>query len=118
MEQTARKLNQQPRIVHNNEPEKKYIVQSSPYRSKMMKLFAGSMAWIGVMTTMVISANVKLTNAQLNLQDTTSKITKIQGSNTNMKQEISELSSKSRLSKIAKDSGLKMNTKNTRNVTK
>ena len=49
---------------------------------------------------------------------TTSKITKIQGSNTNMKQEISELSSKSRLSKIAKDSGLKMNTKNTRNVTK
>ena len=46
MEQTARKLNQQPRIVHNNEPEKKYIVQSSPYRSKMMKLFAGSMVWI------------------------------------------------------------------------
>lgn len=84
----------------------------------MMKLFAGSMVWIGVMTTMVISANVKLTNAQLNLQDTTSKITKIQGSNTNMKQEISELSSNSRLSKIAKDSGLKMNTKNTRNVTK
>ena len=116
MEQTARKLNQQPRIVHNNEPEKKYIVQSSPYRSKMMKLFAGSMVWIGDITTMEISANI--TNAQLNLQDTTSKITKIQGSNTNMKQEISELSSKSRLSKIAKDSGLKMNTKNTRNVTK
>ncbi|EAK3904332.1 cell division protein FtsL, partial [Campylobacter jejuni] len=46
------------------------------------------------------------------------KVSTLQTSNANMKEEISELSSRTRLMEIAKDVGLQMNDKNIRNVTK
>ena len=69
-------------------------------------------------TTSVVKSTVALTNAQHELQTIRKQQTKLQVQNTNAKQEISELSSRSRLSKIAASAGLKLNESSTRNVTK
>lgn len=69
-------------------------------------------------TTSIVKSTVALTNAQHELQTIRKQQTKLQVQNTNAKQEISELSSWSRLSKIAASAGLKLNESSTRNVTK
>ncbi|WP_057828946.1 cell division protein FtsL [Liquorilactobacillus cacaonum] len=70
------------------------------------------------MTIFLISTKVSLSGAQYELQNLNQKIVNIQNSNVNTKQDISELSSKSRLMKIAQDAGLTMNDNSIRNVSK
>lgn len=71
-----------------------------------------------VMSCLVIWSNTTVTKTQATIQDINQKVSALQTSNANMKEEISELSSRTRLMEIAKDVGLQMNDKNIRNVTK
>lgn len=71
-----------------------------------------------VMSCLVIWSNTAVTKTQATIQDINQKVSTLQTSNANMKEEISELSSRTRLMEIAKDVGLQMNDKNIRNVTK
>ncbi len=71
-----------------------------------------------VMSCLVIWSNTAVTKTQATIQDINQKVSTLQTSNANMKEEISELSSRTRLMGIAKDVGLQMNDKNIRNVTK
>lgn len=71
-----------------------------------------------VMSCLVIWSNTAVTKTQATIQDINQKVSTLQTSNANMKEEISELSSRIRLMEIAKDVGLQMNDKNIRNVTK
>ena len=70
------------------------------------------------MESVVIWSNTAVTKTQATIQDINQKVSTLQTSNANMKEEISELSSRTRLMGIAKDVGLQMNDKNIRNVTK
>ncbi|WP_048000031.1 cell division protein FtsL [Lactiplantibacillus herbarum] len=67
---------------------------------------------------MLVSTNINIGNSQSQLQTVQAKITKVQASNTSAGQQISELSSRSRLNKIAKQYGLSLNNGNIRNVYK
>lgn len=67
---------------------------------------------------MLVSTNITIGNSQSQLQTVQAKITKVQASNTSAAQQISELSSRSRLNKIAKQYGLSLNNGNIRNVYK
>jgi len=66
----------------------------------------------------LVSSNIAIGNAQTQLQAVQAKVTKVQASNTSATQQISELSSRSRLNKVAKKSGLSLNNGNIRNVYK
>lgn len=67
---------------------------------------------------MLVSTNIATSNAQNQLQTVQTKVTKVQAKNTSAAQEISELSSRSRLNKIAKQYGLSLNNGSIRNVYK
>ncbi|MFB9769436.1 cell division protein FtsL [Lactiplantibacillus modestisalitolerans] len=67
---------------------------------------------------MLVSTNIAIGNSQNRLQTVQTKVTKVEASNTSAKQEISELSSRSRLNKVAKKYGLSLNNGNIRNVYK
>ncbi|UQS86431.1 cell division protein FtsL [Nicoliella spurrieriana] len=66
----------------------------------------------------LISAKVNLSLAQQNLQNVNQKVEKIHNDNSNLKQEVSELQSSSRLQKIAQKNGLSLSNNNIRNVRK
>ncbi|WP_318765910.1 cell division protein FtsL [Lactiplantibacillus carotarum] len=67
---------------------------------------------------MLVSTNIAIGNSQSHLQTVQTKITKVQAGNTSASQQISELSSRSRLNKVAKQYGLSLNNGNIRNVYK
>ncbi|MBU7489331.1 cell division protein FtsL [Lactiplantibacillus pentosus] len=67
---------------------------------------------------MLVSTNITATNAESELQTVQEKVSKVQAKNTSAAQEISELSSRSRLNKIAKQYGLSLNNGSIRNVYK
>ena len=66
----------------------------------------------------LVSTNIAVGNAQSQLQTVQSKISKVQASNTSASQQISELSSRTRLNKVAKRYGLSLNNSSIRNVYK
>lgn len=70
------------------------------------------------MAIMLVSANIAIGNSQDNLQTVQTKVTKVQDNNTSATQQINELSSRSRLNKVAKKYGLSLNNANIRNVYK
>lgn len=72
---------------------------------------------VGLMLA-VVSSKIALTNAQHNLQQLDDRITQVHNKNTNLKQQIGELKSSSRLEAIAKKSQMTLNNSNIRNVTK
>ena len=67
---------------------------------------------------MLVSTNITATNAESELQTVQENVSKVQAKNTSAAQEISELSSRSRLNKIAKQYGLSLNNGSIRNVYK
>jgi len=66
----------------------------------------------------LVSANIAGGDAQSQLKAVQTKITKVQASNTSASQQISELSSRTRLNKVAKKYGLTLNNGSIRNVYK
>lgn len=116
MAQAASQLQQQ----NQQQQEQKRVAsgKSVLIHKKLLLPTYASIVWIGLMTAGVIASNIGLTNAQLELQRKTTQISKIDDKNSDLKQEISELSNYSRLEKVADTTGLTLNNKNIRNVTK
>jgi len=108
--QTKTKLDQQPQNI-TGQLRKMYFKQESNAAIALGVLLV-------IMSCLVIWSNTAVTKTQATIQDINQKVSTLQTSNANMKEEISELSSRTRLMEIAKDVGLQMNDKNIRNVTK
>ncbi len=108
--QTKTKLDQQPQNT-TGQLRKMYCKQERNAAIALGVLLV-------VMSCLVIWSNTAVTKTQATIQDINQKVSTLQTSNANMKEEISELSSRTRLMGIAKDVGLQMNDKNIRNVTK
>lgn len=66
----------------------------------------------------IIHSQIEITNAQRNLQTTQTQLTKVNNANASATQEISELSSGSRLDAVAQKNGLTLTSQNIRNVSK
>lgn len=108
--QTKTKLDQQPQNI-TGQLRKMYFKQERNAAIALGVLLV-------IMSCLVIWSNTAVTKTQATIQDINQKVSTMQTSNANMKEEISELSSRTRLMEIAKDVGLQMNDKNIRNVTK
>ena len=108
--QTKTKLDQQPQNI-TGQLRKMYFKQERNAAIALGVLLV-------IMSCLVIWSNTAVTKTQATIQDINQKVSTLQTSNANMKEEISELSSRTRLLEIAKDVGLQMNDKNIRNVTK
>lgn len=108
--QTKTKLDQQPQNI-TGQLRKMYFKQERNAAIALGVLLV-------IMSCLVIWSNTAVTKTQATIQDINQKVSTLQTSNANMKEEISELSSRTRLMEIAKDVGLQMNDKNIRNVTK
>ncbi|MFD1124921.1 cell division protein FtsL [Lentilactobacillus raoultii] len=80
-------------------------------------IIGGSILLTGLML-MVVSSKIALSNSQHELQHLDTRISNIHNDNTNLKQQIGELQSSSRLQKIAKENGMSLSNGNIRNVTK
>lgn len=75
-------------------------------------------ALLTVLMLVVVSSKIALSNSQHQLQHLDSQTVNVRNDNTNLKQQIGELQSSSRLDKIAKQSGMSLSNHNIRNVTK
>lgn len=74
--------------------------------------------WISILACLVIASAINLNSSQVDLQKVNTRISNMQSKNANTKQEVGELTSRSRLDAVAKKAGLSMNEQNTRNVSK
>lgn len=114
----ARKID----VVTPKQPEQtpkiRKVAYNNPYIKKKYILMIGAAVWMTVLAFLVINSNTRLTAVQIQSQKLNSSITQITNDNVNKKQEISELSSRSRLDKIAKEAGMTIDEQKIRNVTK
>ena len=106
------KVERSPKVRKAKQPNK------TPYFKAERNAFIGLGVLVMAMACLVIWSNTTVTSVQAKIQTINQKVSVLQTSNANMKEEISELSSRSRLMKIAKKVGLTMNDQNIRNVTK
>ncbi|GAJ25311.1 cell division protein FtsL [Liquorilactobacillus sucicola DSM 21376 = JCM 15457] len=116
----ARKIAVQPAKktapIHNPQPERK--TKHVPIsRLEVAVITVASVITMFLMVS-VVSSKIALSKAQYNLQSINQRITSVQNKNVDKKQEVSELSSRSRLMEVAKKVGLTMNEQNIRNVNK
>lgn len=112
--ETTPKIQVKPTPTHNKQPR----INKDPYIKKERNAVIALGIVLLVMSCLVIWSNTTVTKAQATIQNINQRVSALQTSNANMKEEISELSSRTRLMQVAKDVGLKMNDKNIRNVTK
>ncbi len=116
----VRKLAVQPKKrtapIHNTEIERQtsHVPMS---HLEVTVLIVASLVTMFLMIS-VVSSKIALSKAQYNLQNVNQKIASTQNKNVDKKQEVSELSSRSRLMEVAKNAGLTMNEQNIRNVNK
>ena len=120
MQSTAQNISpaRQPQNLHHSSTYVRPQTNLNTYHKVEVVAVFIAIAWCLLLATFVVASSVSASVAQNQLQAATEKVTKLKTKNSNAKQEISELSSRSRLESIAKDSGLTMNSKNVRNVTK
>lgn len=99
---------QQPRIIldPNSVPVNKF---------EKFLIFVGSLAVL-VLMVLTVSASVSQTQSQQQLGRIENKISAKQSANTDLKQEIGELTSTKRLNKVANQKGLRIIESNLRNV--
>lgn len=74
--------------------------------------------WISILACLVVASAINLNSTQVHLQKVNAQISSVQSKNANTKQEVGELTSRSRLDSVAKKAGLSMNEQNTRNVSR
>ena len=120
MAQTARKLNviTQPVPQTKINPGLTKTYKTNPYVKKTRALVIKATLFLAILGIVSVTVNAKLAKTQLQLQQINQDISRIDNNNESKKQEISELSSRSRLNKIAKKAGLTMDEQKIRNVTK
>lgn len=116
---SARNLNYSQGAQRDSaQPEKTIVLnpKSVPW-SKFEKalMIIGSAITLGLMT-MLVSASVSSTHAQHTLAQQETTVTTKQNHITDLRQEIGELTSSSRMNEIAKQQGLRLIESNIRNV--
>ncbi|MCP0886501.1 cell division protein FtsL [Ligilactobacillus sp. WILCCON 0076] len=107
-----------PTKIHKKNRKTRLVPQKSPYFRSDLGFVVGVLVVTLITAIFVIQSTVTLTSTQHELQAIAQQQTKIQSKNTSSQQEISELSSRTRLSKIAAAAGLTLDESSTRNVTK
>lgn len=118
----ARNLTEEPQ-PSVSEPEKVQIKRVSIGKTLKLSSFekllivCGS-AMLTVLMLVVVSSKIALSNSQHELQHLDNQIVNVRNNNTNLKQQIGELQSSTRLDKIAHKSGMSLSNANIRNVTK
>lgn len=113
------------KIVNYSNIKKQTTAQSNPldvqkrnFKRRERLAVCVSLGWAALLGCVTISSSIHVNTAQSNLQTVMAQVTKLNSKNSNIRQEISELSSRSRLMGIAKKDGLSLNEQDTRNVTK
>ncbi len=81
-------------------------------------LITGCSVVLCILMVAVISSKIALSNSQHSLQQLDNRIERLHNSNTNLRQQMGELQSSSRLQKVAKQNGMSLHNGNIRNVTK
>lgn len=119
MAETAHKIVSKFSVKKNNSVRANRL---SDQRKKLKRrervALCAMLGWAAFLGCITISSSIRVNNAQSDLQAVTNQATKLSNRNSNIRQEISELSSRSRLMSIAKKDGLSLNEQSTRNVTK
>lgn len=119
MAETARKIINQTNLKNQKVNQTDHLsVQKKKLKRKERIALCALLGWTACLGCITISSSIRVNNAQSNLQAVTAQVTKLNNRNSNIRQEISELSSRSRLMRIAKKDGLSLNEQSTRNVTK
>lgn len=127
MDSTVRKI--QPQITPEITPE--IVTQAQPVElprvavkqrvrfSMFEKVMASVITAIAItLMVVLVHTTVSVSASQRQLQDVQTSITKVKTANTDLQQEIGELSSSDRLAAYAKKNGLTFKEANVRNVTK
>ena len=118
----ARNLTAEPK-PYVSSPEHKQVKKVSISKALKLSSFekllivCGS-AVLTVLMLVVVSSKIALSNSQHELQHLDNRIVNVRNNNTNLKQQIGELQSSTRLNKIAHKSGMSLSNANIRNVTK
>lgn len=119
---TARQLvapelipNQQPTIhtAPNEQPNRKVALSAMEKTTLAIIGIAFFGMLVGLLTT-----KIAVVNAQRDLQTTSRSMTQVHARNSDLKQEIGELTSSDRLDAFAQKNGLTLNENNIRNVSK
>ena len=110
---TVRKYNYEPEEEARKSPRLVVDPQKVPY-SAFEKLLA-VLGLLGAIT-LNVSASVSATYAQRQLTNVKESITKQKNATADLQQEIGELSSNTRLNKIAQSQGLKLRENNIRTI--
>ncbi|MBW1605408.1 cell division protein FtsL [Lactobacillus sp. Sy-1] len=101
------------RQTRTPQPQKKHGISTGE-----KFLYCSFLAGLIILTLLSIGVKGGLSTAQQNLQNVNQTVDKIHNDNGNLKQEVSELQSSSRLQKIAQEKGLSLSNNNIRNVRK
>lgn len=115
---SARRIEYEPN--HQNGSQRKQRIKTDPRkvpynRFEKILLFLGGIITLGMMI-FAISFSISATSAQQELTKTQQSITKEQAKITDLRQEIGELTSTSRLNKIAREKGLTLINKNIKTI--
>lgn len=114
---TARQLQQQqPQEYQSFSPDRQ--LEKSPYLKKEVKAFVYSVVWLAVLGLLLVHSSTKLARAEQALTKVNHQLTEVKKSNNTAKQEISELTSQSRLNKVATQNDLSLHEKNIRSIVK
>ncbi|MBD5430050.1 cell division protein FtsL [Lactobacillus sp.] len=100
------------------QPQQKIVLNAGKVPISRLEKFiivVGSLLSLGMMF-LLVSATVAQTSAQHDLANIEQKISSKQSSNTDLRQEIGEMTSTSRMNKIARQEGLSSIENNLRNV--
>lgn len=116
---SARKINYQESVSQGKTQSPKKIVlnpKSVPLnRLEKTLLVLGSLVTLAMMF-LLVSGSISSTNAQHKLNDAEHSVASTQNKNTDLRQEIGELTSSTRMNKIAKQDGLRLIESNIRNI--
>lgn len=115
---SARNLNYQQSQQQTEQPKKAIVLnpKSVPWTAFEKSLVVlGSLITLGLMI-LLVSASISATSAQHQLENVEQTIISQKSHNTDLRQEIGELTSTTRINKIARDQGLHLVESNIRNV--
>ncbi|GHN31196.1 cell division protein FtsL [Lactobacillus delbrueckii] len=113
---TVRKYNYEPEEEARKSPRLVVDPQKVPYSAFEKLLAALGLLGAVALITLNVSASVSATYAQRQLTNVKESITKQKNATADLQQEIGELSSNTRLNKIAQSQGLKLRENNIRTI--
>lgn len=105
-----------PQPQHQQRPQ--FNPAYNPFTRAKVIMCGVAFVWVIALLVATISSSVSVANAQMQYQNAMSASSSYSSKNTTLQQEISELSSRSHLQKVASQANMTINNKSVRNVTK